>query len=99
MLRELLRGRDACFRWGGDEFAILADIDIGGAGVMRERLGKAIAGRCQTPDGHPVGVSLGVAQLDATMSAEDLVDRADLDLLSAKAVVAQLRTMPRPEGV
>jgi diguanylate cyclase (GGDEF)-like protein len=99
VLRELLRGRDACFRWGGDEFAILADIDIGGAGVMRERLGKAIAGRCQTPDGRPVGVSLGVAQLDATMSAEDLVDRADLDLLAAKAVVTQLRTMPRPEGV
>jgi diguanylate cyclase (GGDEF)-like protein len=99
VLRELLRGPDACFRWGGDEFAILADIDLAGAGVMRERLAQAISGRCRTPDGGSVSVCLGIAQLDQGMTAEDLVDRADLDLLSAKAMVAQPRTIPRPESV
>lgn len=83
--QEVVRVPDSCFRWAGDEFAILADTELAGVDILRGRVAEAVRGRCSTPDGRPLSVSLGGAQLDPGMSPEELVDRADIDLLAAKA--------------
>ena len=44
VLRDLLRGRDACFRWGGDEFAVLLTDDAGeeNAQTVAKRIREAL---------------------------------------------------------
>lgn len=86
-LADVVRTPDACFRWGGDEFAVLADADLAGADVLRGRVGAAVADRCSTPDGEPLSIRLGAALLEPGMTPDELVARADLDLLDAKARV------------
>lgn len=85
ILREVVRVPDSCFRWGGDEFAVLADGDLAGADVLRRRIAEAVRDGCQTPDGKPLSVRFGAAQLEPGMRAQELWERADLDLLAAKA--------------
>jgi GGDEF domain-containing protein len=65
VLREAVRGPDLCFRWGGDEFAILlggADATV--AAALAFRLEKAVAGTCLRPDGAPLTLTCGHAGLD-----------------------------------
>ena len=61
--------------------------DLAGADVLRGRIATAVADQCSTPDGRPLSIRLGAAELEAGMSPEELVDRADLDLLEAKGRV------------
>jgi diguanylate cyclase (GGDEF)-like protein len=86
-LAGVVRAPDACFRWGGDEFAVLADSDLAGADILRGRVMTAVADQCTTPDGQPLSIRLGAAQLEPGMTPAELVDRADLDLLEAKGRV------------
>jgi diguanylate cyclase (GGDEF)-like protein len=60
---EAVRQPDSCFRWGGDEFVIVADVDRAGAQGLAERLSREVAERCRRPDGAPVTLHVGVAQL------------------------------------
>jgi diguanylate cyclase (GGDEF)-like protein len=85
VVRSEVRTPDTCFRWGGDEFAILADADETGADVLRMRVADAVGQRCSTPDGRSLSVRLGAAQLREEITGEELVARADLDLIAAKA--------------
>ncbi len=96
ILREVVRVPDSCFRWGGDEFAVLADGDLAGADVLRGRIAEAVRDGCQTPDGKPLNVRFGAAQLEPGMRAQELWERADLDLLAAKA--QQAKSTPAPPG-
>jgi diguanylate cyclase (GGDEF)-like protein len=87
-----VRRPDACFRWGGDEFAILLDeADLRGAVQVAERLAAAVPAACHGPDGEPMRVTCGTAELDDDMTGEDLVGAADLALMAAKARATALR--------
>lgn len=39
---------------------------------------------CSTPDGNPLTIRCGAAQLERGMDGRELLDRADLQLLAAK---------------
>jgi diguanylate cyclase (GGDEF)-like protein len=94
-LREALRQPDLCFRWGGDEFSVLltgADATV--ARALSIRLQKAVAGTCRRPDGAPLTLTCGHAELDPDMSAAEAVQRADSTLLEMKG---RERELPLPE--
>jgi diguanylate cyclase (GGDEF)-like protein len=85
-LREAVRRPDLCFRWGGDEFSVLltgADATV--ARALALRLESAVAESCRRPDGAPLTLTCGHAELDPDMSAAEAVARADATLLAIKA--------------
>lgn len=92
---------DIAGRHGGDEFvAILLGTDLNGARVVAERFNQLIA---QTVDekvpvyrqrfNHPFGVTIGMAQLDASIDEDgkDVLKRADEDLNKIRASRGQTR--------
>ncbi len=86
-LRAEVRGEDAVFRQGGDEFAlIVAESDADEAGEVAARIRAAIAGREYGDGGRLLlGAKTGFAVFPADGTrAEDLLGFADLDLLAAK---------------
>ena len=79
------RGGDRAFRWGGDELALLLpDTPFEQAERALDRLAASVASGCFDPSGHPLTVSWGVAELDQTMTAADLLQQTDLALMAAK---------------
>jgi diguanylate cyclase (GGDEF)-like protein len=77
---------DPCFRWGGDEFvALLPDSDGQEAEVVAARVREAVALSCRRPDGLPVRISTGWAQLDDAETGGEMLVRADDALMAAKA--------------
>jgi diguanylate cyclase (GGDEF)-like protein len=80
-----VRVPDPCFRWGGDEFvALLPGADLATAREVSERVAAAVAAACTGPDGQPVRITVGIAELDAAETGEQMVVRADADLLDGK---------------
>jgi diguanylate cyclase (GGDEF)-like protein len=80
-----VRASDRCFRWGGDEFAVVmpgADRDT--ADGVLERMSEAVSGSCEAPDGRGIGLTWGTAALERGGGAEDLLAAADLALLERK---------------
>lgn len=79
------RGSDICCRYGGEEFAvILPATDNEKAGLLAERL-RAKAEEVW-PDGRRVTISIGAAACSKdTLTAQDLVQKADEALYQAKA--------------
>lgn len=84
-IRERMRATDSLFRWGGDEFIVLA-IGIGyrGGAVLAESLRGAIAAEPFATVG-PITASLGVAEYVDIESAESWFQRTDQALYAAKA--------------
>jgi len=84
-IRECMRDVDSLFRWGGDEFVVLApSVAYHGGAVLAERLRNAIAA---VPFAH-VGLltaSLGVTEHLHGESAESWFQRTDQALYTAKA--------------
>ena len=84
----VLRGYDALFRIGGEEFAVLVVGENPGAVCgIAERLREVVAGAPLTVDGAAVAmtVSVGVAALDQQDNKwEDILRRADEALYHAK---------------
>ena len=84
ILKLSLRQYDACFRWGGDEFALLLpETTADEAEVVARRVTGAVAA-CAAPDGEPMSVTCAPAQLDGDMTPDELVAAADAELLARK---------------
>jgi diguanylate cyclase (GGDEF)-like protein len=84
-MRAAVRTPDLCFRWGGDEFAVLlVDADATVARALASRLEKAVAGSCSRPGGGRLTLTCGHAELDPDMSAAEAVARSDAALLDLK---------------
>ena len=87
-LSDALREPDRCFRWGGDEFALLLPgTGSEGAARVAERLQLHVATGAIRPDGEPLTIRFGTAERTREMSPADLVAAADLALLSSKSKV------------
>jgi len=71
-----LRGADLCFRWAGDEFALILP------GATRDDA-AAVAGRVS--GSLRVGMSFGCAELEPGMGALELLEAADLALRARKS--------------
>ena len=85
VITDTIRRPDACFRWGGDEFALLlADTDADGARLVASRVSSAIAKTCRAPSGRPLSVGVGLATHDVGDTPDTLLERADAALLLAK---------------
>jgi diguanylate cyclase (GGDEF)-like protein len=81
-----LRAPDRCFRWGGDEFAlILPGTEEEGLPNLAERIQNKVAAACRAPDGTPIGLRFGSATFTAGMSSHELLEAADLALLAERA--------------
>ena len=97
-LRSALRRPDAAYRWGGDEFAVLLpEADLRGAELVAERIQAAVR-RTVGPDGEPISMATGVAELDPTEphASETLLVGADSDLMRAKG--SGSFEIPRTQG-
>jgi diguanylate cyclase (GGDEF)-like protein len=84
------RSRDACYRLGGEEFAVvLPATDFHGALVVAERIRANVAALAIASGGTPgatLTVSVGLAVVDGARDVDsiELYRRADTALLSAK---------------
>ncbi|HEX6586676.1 MAG TPA: GGDEF domain-containing protein [Solirubrobacterales bacterium] len=84
-LRASLREPDLCFRWGGDEFAlILSGTPADETDPVAERLRAEVAKRCRRPDDSPVHIRFAAAQLRDGMSSEELTEIAGLAMTALK---------------
>ena len=85
-LREEVRKPDILFRWGGDEFAlVLSGADNEGAREVGRRLKKGLARDVTGPDGRPMRIRFGSAELEDETEISELVERVGLSLAAAKS--------------
>jgi diguanylate cyclase (GGDEF)-like protein len=85
VMESSVRNTDRCFRWGGDEFVVL----LPGSGreaadEVLTRLADNVRESCAEPDGRPLEISWGTAELAAGASPEDVLAAADVALLEHK---------------
>jgi diguanylate cyclase (GGDEF)-like protein len=84
-MRAAVRDRDVCYRWGGDEFAVLLPgVGRDVAEDVAERISASVAATCIRPGGDPQTLAWGTAELAPGMEASDLLASADLALLTRK---------------
>ncbi|MFO7527282.1 MAG: GGDEF domain-containing protein [Marinobacter sp.] len=86
-LKDCLRKQDVVCRWGGEEFLILLpETDSNGAMRVAEKCGSSVSETLIDimGHGHTQTISLGVATLTGGESVEELINRADRALYSAK---------------
>lgn len=89
-LKDSIKGKDFAARYGGEEFAIiLPDTDLAGAVIVGNALRKAVASKdvINRSTGKVLGritMSVGVAEYVADKTVEDIIERADAALYSAK---------------
>jgi diguanylate cyclase (GGDEF)-like protein len=89
-LRVAVRQPDLCFRWGGDEFAvILGGTGAGETSLVAERVRSEVSERCLRPDGTPVRIRFAAAALRDGYSARGLTEMAGVALTAAKLASAQ----------
>lgn len=85
LLNRRLRQSDSLYRWGGEEFVVLApQTDQSSVVQLAEDLRQTIA-ESEMDEHHRVTASLGVATLQPDEDLESLVKRADQKLYEAKA--------------
>jgi diguanylate cyclase (GGDEF)-like protein len=85
-----VRATDSCFRWGGDEFAVLLpNADSARATELCGRIKVAVGSSCRGPDGEPLSVSCGHTELCEGMGTRELLEAADLAMLTLKRSLAR----------
>ncbi|MCB9557913.1 MAG: diguanylate cyclase [Deltaproteobacteria bacterium] len=101
-LRQSVRPTDAVGRIGGDEFLVLLpDTPISMAGEVAQRLRLAIGGEAFLFDGAPrrVTVSIGVSEVDASVSALEEVIAATQQALSTSKRAGRNRVSTTNEQI
>jgi diguanylate cyclase (GGDEF)-like protein len=84
-LRSTLRDPDLCYRWGGDEFAlILTGTPASNTERLASRLAEAVADACRAPDAQPLQIRFAVAELRDGVSPSELTELAGLALTATK---------------
>ena len=84
-MRAAVRDHDACYRWGGDEFAVLLPgVEQDVAEKVAERVSSSIVASCIRPGGNPQTLAWGTAELAPHMQSSDLLASADLALMTRK---------------
>jgi diguanylate cyclase (GGDEF)-like protein/PAS domain S-box-containing protein len=89
-----LRPDDTVARLGGDEFVVLCEhlTHFAEAAVIAQRIEKTIASPISWGNNTlRVTTSLGIAQADSTLSADELIRRADAAMYQAKRLGKQRR--------
>ena len=83
---DCIRGSDLLFRCGGEEFLVLlSQTEQEGAALLAERIRRNVADLVLAADPQRrIGVSLGVAQLQAKETVSALYQRADAAMYRAK---------------
>ncbi|MDX6669718.1 MAG: hypothetical protein QOI91_81, partial [Solirubrobacteraceae bacterium] len=90
ILRSEIRDPDLCFRWGGDEFAVLLpSTGREQALVVVDRIAEAVARHVAAIGGRKLALRYGVAEIQPEMDAQALMAAADMDLMAAKDAAAQ----------
>jgi diguanylate cyclase (GGDEF)-like protein len=88
VLKSSVRGSDAVFRYGGDEFLIiLADTSRSGADKVIERIRKYLFdwNRAGTLKGFELSLSIGVSEWSDGVTLDELLDEADREMYAVKA--------------
>ena len=88
LLKASVRGSDAVFRYGGDEFLlILADTPATGAKTVIERINRSITdwNRAGNLENFELNVSIGVAEWTDGQTLGELLDKADKEMYTVKA--------------
>jgi diguanylate cyclase (GGDEF)-like protein len=84
-IRATVRDGEGCYRWGGDEFAVLVpDASEGDGAALAKRLEAAVEHSCRAPDGTPLTITCGHAEIGGDFSPAGAVAAADSVLLSLK---------------
>ena len=90
VLRTNLRQPDFCFRWGGDEFAlILSGTSADDTEPIAERLRTHVAQSCKRPDDSPLRIRFAVAELRDGISPAELTEMAGMALTASKLDAAR----------
>lgn len=88
LLKTSVRGSDAVFRYGGDEFLIvLADTSRTEAARVVERIGDYVVewNRAENLQAFELSLSIGVSEWSDGMTLDQLLDEADREMYAAKA--------------
>jgi diguanylate cyclase (GGDEF)-like protein len=84
-LKHETRAIDGCYRWGGDEFAmLLPGADRASAEAIGVRISARLEGRRLRAGGLPVSASSGMVEIQPAMSIDDAVAAADAELFEVK---------------
>jgi diguanylate cyclase (GGDEF)-like protein len=84
VIAKTVRPSDACFRWGGDEFAVIMPAtDTAQAEAAVQRIAAAVPAEVAPPGEEPVSLRYGIAEVRPGMDGQELVGAADLALMSA----------------
>jgi diguanylate cyclase (GGDEF)-like protein len=88
LLKSSVRGSDAVFRYGGDEFLIvLADTSRAGAARVVERIGAYVLewNQAENLQAFDLSLSIGISEWSEGMTLDQLLDEADREMYAAKA--------------
>lgn len=78
-LMDSVRGSDAVYRFGGEEFVImLSDTDMNGAAVIAERIRADI-------EAHTLAYGMDVVNITASLGVSTLIDQDNIDTLVKRA--------------
>lgn len=85
-LAKAARASDECFRWGGDEFAVLLPETSQEEGAhVRDRISNLISARCPTPTGQPQELVCAATSRREGQGPEELMVEVDRALTHLKA--------------